>query len=209
MSDKPEGTKLTPAGVFERLLTYADRPWKAAVMIILLIIGGLGWLVYDQRGSIADAVLHKANERAELDSAAFLRDIDKLLRDTRADYGLLLEVHLGDNLIVDRVGIDRDGSRWIPSAGAQQALQPQSSMPLVVQFLSNESVCMDTSLAINDDMRTLDAKGYKRVCIVAVPPILGVSVGALVLAWMQALTPIAEGRAKITMTAAAMKFASW
>jgi hypothetical protein len=208
MSDKPQGG-LTPATVFERLLTFMDKPWKAVVVVVLVIVCGLGYMIYLERGSIADAVLHKVNDRAELNSTAFLRDADKLLRDTRGDYALLIELHLIDNIIIDRVGVDRDGNRWIPSAGAQQALMPESSMPIVVQLLSNDAVCLDVSKTYNDDMKALQAKGYQRVCMVMVPPILGVSVGGLVLAWIQPLLPAAEAKAKLTMTAAAMRFATW
>jgi len=45
--------------------------------------------------------------------------------------------------------------------------------------------------------------------MVMVPPILGVSVGGLVLAWVQPLLPQVEAKAKLTMTASAMKFATW
>jgi hypothetical protein len=166
-------------------------------------------MIYLERGSIADAVLHKVNDRAELNSTAFLRDADKLLRDTRGDYALLVELHIVDNIIIDRVGVDRDGNRWIPSAGAQQALVPESSMPILVQLLGNDAVCLDVSKTFNDDMKALQAKGYQRVCMVLVPPILGVSVGGLVLAWFQPLLPAAEAKAKLTMISAAMRFASW
>jgi len=208
MSDKPQGG-LTPATVFERLLAFMDAPWEAVVVVVLVIVCGLGYMIYLERGSIADAVLHKVNDRAEINSAAFLRDADKLLRDTRGDYALLVELHLIDNIIIDRVGVDRDGNRWIPSSGPQQALVPESSMPIVVQLLSNDAVCLDIGKTFNDDMKMLASKGYERVCMVLVPPILGVSVGALVLAWFQPLTPQAEAKAKIAMIAAAMRFATW
>ena len=209
MSDKPPPKDAVVLGVLDRVLAFMSTPWKAVTMIVLLIIGGLGYLVYLERGTIADAVLHKVNDRAEINSAAFLRDADKLLRDTRGDYALLVELHLIDNIIIDRVGVDRDGNRWIPSAGAQQALMPESSMPIVVQLLANDAVCLDVSKTFNDDMKAMLAKGYQRVCMVMVPPILGVSVGGLILAWFQPLLPAAEAKAKLTMTAAAMRFATW
>jgi hypothetical protein len=206
VSDKPGSQRLL---ILDRLLAFMSVPWKAVTIVVLVVICGAGYLIYLERGTIADAVLHRAHDTAELDSPAFLRDADRLLRDARADYALLLELHLDDNLLIDRVGIDRDGNRWIPSSGAQQALTPQSSMPMVVQFLANEPVCIDTSLALNDDMKAMAEKGYVRVCMVAVPPVLGVMVGGLALAWIQPLSSVAEARAKLTMTAAAMKFATW
>jgi hypothetical protein len=211
MSDKaPEPEeKLTAASVFRGLLAFMDRPWKAIVVIVLLVLGGLGYILYLERGTIADAILHKAHEQAELDSPVFLRDADRLLRDTRADYALLIETNINDNILVDRVGVDRDGNRWIPSSGPQQALLPESSMPLVVKFLNNEVACVNAGEALNEDMKAMAVKGYRRVCLVAVPPILGVAVGGLALAWIQPLQPAAEERAALAMKAAALKFATW
>jgi len=206
-SRKPDAGAIV--GVLDRVLAFMSAPWKAVAMIVLVIICGAGYLIYLERGTIADAVLHRAQETAELDSPVFLRDADRLLRDTRADYALLLELHLTDNIIIDRVGVDRDGNRWIPSSGAQQALVPESSMPIMVRLLANEVVCVDSDRVFNDDMKALAAKGYKRICLVIVPPVLGVSVGGLAVAWFQPLLPATEAKAKLTMIASAMKFATW
>jgi hypothetical protein len=208
-SDTPQPGKLTPATVFERLLTYADKPWKAVVILIAIVICGLGWIVWTERARIADAVLTDAHQHATLNDVAFANDAQRLLRDTRGDMVLLVEIELFDNVMLDRIGIDTDGNRWVPSTGPQPALLPTSSMPFLVKFLANEVVCSDTAEAVNDDARALAAKGYQRICIVAVPPILGVGVGGLVVAWKQALLPAGELRAGYAMKAAAMTFATW
>ena len=209
MSEAPPPSSLTPATVFERLLTYADKPWKAVVILVLVIICGLGWMVWTERARIADVVLTNAHTRAALNDAAFVNAAPQLLRDTRGDIALLVEVEIGDNLMHDRIGIDTDGNRWVPTTGPQQALHPDSSMPFLVKFLANEVVCSDSAEAVNDDARALAAKGYARMCIVAVPPILGVGVGGLVVAWKQPLLPSAEQRAGYVMRAVAMNFATW
>ena len=209
MSDTPPPGKLTPATVFERLLTYADKPWKAIVILIAIVICGLGWIVWTERARIADAVLTDAHKHASLNEAAFINDAAKLLRDTRGDMALLVEIEISDNLMLDRIGIDTDGNRWVPSTGPQQALQPTSSMPLLVKFLANEVVCADTTEAINDDARAMATRGYTRFCMVAVPPILGVGVGGLVVAWKHPLLAASEQRAGYVMKAAAMTFATW
>lgn len=201
--------KLSAATVFERLLTYADKPWKAIVILIAIVICGLGWIVWTERVRIADAVLADVGHRAVLNDLAFIDGAAKLLRDTRADMAMLVELDLGDNLMHDRVGIDTDGNRWIPSTGPQQALVPASSMPILVKFLSNEPVCVDASAAVNEDARAMAAKGYQRLCMVAVPPIIGASVGGLVVAWKLPPLPAAEQRAGYVMRTAAMGFATW
>jgi hypothetical protein len=196
-------------GIIDRLLAFMTSPWKAGAVAVLLIVCGVMYILYIERARIADAVLHKAGERVLIDDHAFLNDAPRLLRDTRSDMVLLVEMDLADNLMTDRVGMDTDGNRWVPSTYPQQALVPASSMPMLVKFLSNEVVCTDTASAVNEDARALAAKGFQRTCLVAVPPILGVLAGGLVVAWKTAPLPAAENRAGYVMKAAAMKFATW
>jgi len=212
MSDnKPQQatTASTAMGVLDRVLAFMTSPWKAMAVVILVIVCGLLYIAYDQRARIADAVLTRAGELARIDDAAFIADAPRLLRDTRSDLVMLVELNVSDNLMTDRVGIDLDGNRWVPSTGPQQALVPESSMPLLVKFLANEVACVDAAHAVNEDTRAMAAKGYQRVCLVAVPPILGVQVGGLIVAWKQPPLPAAELRAGYVMKSAAMKYAAW
>ena len=210
MSDKPPAEeKLSAAGVLDRLLAYASSPWKAGFVLIAIIVCGAGWIVWTERARIADVILTRANQRAVIDEQAFIEGAANLLRQTRGDMALLVSVDLVDNLMTDLVGIDTDGNRWVPIQGPQQALQPASSMPLLVRFLANEVVCFDSSTAINEEAKVFLAKGYHRMCMVSVPPILGVGVGGLVVAWKQAPLPANEQRAGYAMQSAALKFATW
>jgi hypothetical protein len=200
---------MTTVGVLDRLLAYANQPWKAVVILFAVIIFGVGWFVWTERVRIADAVLSVAGQRAVLRDETFTTDAPILLRNTRGDLALLVEVDLNDNIMTDKIGIDQDGNRWLPSTGPQEALRPESSMPLLVQFLNNEVVCADTAKSLNGDATALSSKGYERMCMVSVPPILGIGVGALIIAWKKALPPAAEARADLVMKTAALKFASW
>ena len=142
MSDnKPQqGTAASTAmGVLDRLLAFMTSPWKAVTVIILVIVCGAMYILYIERARIADAVLMRS-VKAEINQDEFIEDAPRLLRDTKADMALLVELQLSDNLMTDRVGIDPDGNRWVPSTYPQQALLPSSSMPLLVQFLSNQVI---------------------------------------------------------------------
>jgi hypothetical protein len=209
VSEPPASEKLSAAGILDRLLAYASSPWKAAVVIIAAIVCGAGWLIWTERVRIADAVLHNANERVELNEAGFIADAPMLLRNTRADFAMLVQIDLNDNLLIDKIGVDADGNRWVPTTGPQQALMVSSSMPRLVKFLNNEVVCTDIEAASFEDAKALAAKGYARACLVSVPPILGVEVGGLIVAWKQAPAPAAEQRADLAMKSAALKYASW
>ena len=120
-----------------------------------------------------------------------------------------MELHLNDNQMQDRAGVDRDGSHWMPHQGPLQALVPDSRMKLILAFLDKDPACTDTNQAVNDDFAELKTQGYTRACLISVPPILGVLVGGLVVAWRLPLTPAAEARATVAMRTAALKFATW
>jgi len=209
MSDNKPQAGQSVLGVLDRVLAFMTSPWKAIAVVVLVIVCGLLYIAYDQRAVIAVAVLVRAGEVARLDDKAFIADAPRLLRDTRSDLVMLVALNVSDNVLTDVVGIDEDGNRWVPSTGPQQALVPESSMPWLVKFLSNEVVCVNTTAAVNEDSRALAAKGYQRSCWLAVPPILGVQVGGLVVAWKQPPLPAAEQRAGYVMKAAAMRYASW
>jgi len=196
-------------GILDRLLAYASTPWKAVVIIILVVIGGAGYLIWHERARLADYVLTRVGTTAALDEAAFVAEAPRLLRETKADFAMLVELNLDDNLMTERVGMDADGNRWIPTIGPQRALEPASSMPILVKFLSNEVACQDTADAVSIDGIALAQRGYVRLCLVAVPPILGINVGALALAWFVALSRVGEDRASIAMKSAALRFATW
>ena len=214
MSDKAPAKPAKPAEptsitILDRVLSYADKPWEAIIILLAIIICGLGWIIWTERARIADYVLNDVAARAALREDTFTADAARLLRDTRGDLALLIELKLGDNLMIDRVGIDRDGNRWIPSTGPQAALLPDSSMPFLVHFLANETVCLDTAAGKSEDIAALAAKGYQRMCMVSIPPILGATLGALVVAWRGPLPPVSEGRIGLVMRSAALSYATW
>ena len=209
MDETPKAPTPVTLGILDRLLAYMDRPWKVVSIAALLILGGIGWVLYEERAEIANAILHEPFTRPVLDVAKFKKGAEKLLRDTKSDVTVLAELDLNENLAVDRVGIDRDGNFWVPIEGPQPALYPDTDMTAVIRFLHNEVVCGDTKGRASADLQALAAAGYPRACFVAVPPVLGTSVGALLVAWRVALSLPAEQRAGIVLTTAAMTFANW
>ena len=196
--------------VLDRLLAFITTPWKAVVLVILLIVCGIGAFVYDQRVRIADAILTNRNEQQPmLQVDRFTKDAGKLLQDTRGDVTVLIAVHLVDNISDDRMGYDRYGHVWIPVDGPRPIISPDGSSALLVKFLRNEVVCVDTISSPNEEAVAMAKEGYMRACIVMVPPVLGVGVGALVVGWKEPLKPELEMRAGYVMSSAAMKFATW
>jgi hypothetical protein len=195
--------------VIDRLLAFMSTPWKAVVVVVLLVVCGLGWLIYDQRAVIADAVLRKPITVATLNTARFVKGVSTLLRETHGDVAVLAELHLTDNVLIDRVGFTRDDVLWVPIEGPQVAIFVGADTALLARFLRQEVVCRDTAESASEELKALAVNGYTRACMVEVPPVLGVGVGALLVAWKAALSPAAEARAGLSMSAEAMKLASW
>lgn len=212
MSDPPAApSKLTPVGILDRLLSFMDKPWKAVAIGVMLVIGGVGYLLYLERAEIANAILRGPTMTPKLSIKAFEMDVDQLLRETRADLAYLAELKIIDNTMIERSGYTRDGHPYVPTPGPSTALTAGTSMNLLVRFLRNEVVCFgigpDSS---QEEQRQLAKQGYVRECVVAVPPILGVQVGLLVVVWREALPIETEQRAaSVAITTAAMKFATW
>ena len=208
MNDKPAAP--SAAGIVASVLGYMDAPWKVVAIVVLLVVCGIGYVLYTERARIADAVLHEPSFRPVLALEPFINGgAELLLRETKGDLAVLAELNLNDNISVDRIGIDRNGVRWVPIEGPQPALYPGSSMQKVITFLQNDVVCANTDEGANEDFHAMYVAGFVRACIVAVPPILGVTVGALVVAWKTAPLAAAEQRAGIALTKAAMTFAKW
>jgi hypothetical protein len=205
----PPGEKLSAAGVLDRVIRFVDAPWKAIALVAFMIVGGAGYIIYSERARIADAVLDGVQSHARFDDDAFIADAPRLLRDVHADLAMLVSVNLRDNLLADRIGITSEGNRWVPTYAPQVALSEASHMPRLVAFLANETVCANAAESYNDDARELTKFGYVRICMIAVPPLLGVSLGGLIVAWKIAPTPSAEQRAHVVIRAAALKYADW
>ena len=195
--------------VLDRLLAFITTPWKAVVLVILLIVCGIGALVYDQRVRIADAILTHPSEQPTLLVDRFNKDVGKLLQVTRGDVALLIELHIVSNLSEDRSGWDRYGHPFLPVEGPQTIISPDGSSALLVKFLRNDVVCLDTAGSPNEEAKAMVKAGYMRACVVMVPPVFGIGIGALIVGWKEALEPSVEERSGYAMSAAAMKFATW
>jgi hypothetical protein len=46
-----------PREIINRLLTYIDAPWKAFAVALLIVVGVLTYIVFEQRAQITAAVL--------------------------------------------------------------------------------------------------------------------------------------------------------
>ena len=172
------------AGLIAALLAGIDKPWKVVGLIALMVVGGAGYLIWDQRTQIAQAML-VGRSKPHLDIPAFVKGAPRLLREARAYGTLLLEVRLADNVGLVRAGLDRDGNTWIPLEGPHALIAEASAVVLIVRFLSNDPTCFDVTPDSPNVEGAAAARRYgiTRMCMIEVPPVQGVLVGALLVCW--------------------------
>jgi hypothetical protein len=198
------------AGIVAALLAGIDRPWKVIGLIALMVVGGAGYLIWDQRTQIAQAML-VGRSKPHLDIPAFVKAVPGMIRETRAYGALLIEMRLADNVGQVRAGLDRDGNTWIPLEGPHALIAETTDVVLIVRFLSNDAVCFDVSAASPNVEGATAARrfGIRHICAIEVPPVAGVLVGAAMLCWQDPPDDVTEGQAKIVLEDAAMRFAVW
>jgi len=198
----------SPRGIVDRVLTFIDRPWKAIVIIILIIVCGTGYLIYLSRAEIATAILQN-KVKPKLDIETFLDEAPRVLRETGADIAVLTEFRLFDNIAISRAGVTRDGSDPHLLEGPHDALTETLDPHLLIRFLRNEVACFALVHVGNAEVQRRLKDGITYGCIVEVPPIVNVSVGGLFLGWKQKPDDETARRTEVIMTDAAFRFAIW
>jgi hypothetical protein len=196
--------------LIDRLLTFLDRPWKAVALLVFLVVMGFGYFLWLERVRIADMVFHSAS-RPQLRIDAFTDDVRHLLASTKADAAVLASINMEGNSGQDVAGFTRDGARWIPVTGEQALFYPGNSMQDIVRLLRNEVVCRDVPATAppGPEWDAQAAAGMTRACLVAVPPIISITVGLLIVSWKQALRPESEAQAVGIIQRSALRYANW
>ena len=197
------------AGLFAALLAFMDRPWKAVALTVLLFVSATGWVLWTERAEIAQAILsHYRLPR--LETGAFHKVAAPLLADTGADLAILVEISLEANLVKNVDGQLRGRPDWRPAPIPRVVFADDSDPKSIVKFIDGDVLCADASKESPVRQRREEAAlGVRRSCMVGVPPILGVLVGALIIGWDTPLEPLAEKAAEAALGAAGMKLAKW
>jgi hypothetical protein len=202
----PEGLA---SGVLDRLLTFIDRPWKVFAIAFLFVIGGFGFVLYQQRTTIVQIVL-RGYVTPHLTISRFTEIAPSLLKATGADMIELMTVDMEANLATPVASLGRDGQPWKVSPLPRSVIDISSNIATVVDFIEGQPSC--ANLSINDAVpqrRDEATLGIQRMCVIAVPPVMGVLVGAMFVGWKQPLEPNNEAAASQILRGEAMRLATW
>jgi hypothetical protein len=197
-----------PAGLLDKVLAYADRPWRVVAFILAVLILGAGYAVWEQRAVIAQHVLRSyVTPTLQLDR--FPGVAQKLLADTGADLAILSKVDLAANLFQNVDGRLVGDPAWRPLARPLPIFSEQTPISLgqIGRLIDGQTVCVDV---VQHDHLYEDALlGMKRTCGAGVPPVSGVLIGALTLSWRTAPGAASEAVYAAELGRQATRLATW
>lgn len=195
-------------GLVDRVLTYVDKPWKIASIAALAVIAIISVTCWEKRAEIAEAVLH-ATVVPRLEPSRFKAVMTPVMNETGADMALLLQIQLSNNVARIVAGRRRGDPNWVPPSGPRPIFGA-ANPDVIVHLLEGAADCGDvTADSPSQTGRDIAALGITRSCLIAVPPVVDVLVGALGIGWHKPPSPQAEAGAKAVLRRAAGKLATW
>lgn len=181
--------KGTAAGIVDRVLGFiGDKPWKAAFVVVLIVLCGFGWVAYEKRDEILEAWLTPS--APELRNDMIPEALDKLITETSADIVQIWAVDLSSNSQWFIAARRHDGERpVIPTPRRLPILVHTSDVRLLVDVMEGHPACADLATTGSPLARRLADRGMTRGCAIPIPPNPETFVGAIYLAWTQENVP--------------------
>lgn len=176
--DRPGGL----SGLLAQLLGYIDRPWKALVIGLLFIVGGVGWALYEKRDELFESWMTPSAPTLKV--ADVPAALDSLASEADADLVQIWAVDLASNTQRFIAARRRDGERpVIPSPRSLPIIVHISDAKALVDVLNGTPVCVEITAQGTPFARRLADRGMKRGCAIPVPPSPDSFVGVIYLAW--------------------------
>jgi hypothetical protein len=180
------------SGLLAQVLAYVDRPWKVAALVVLFLVGGAGWVAYEQRDELIEAWLTPAE--VTLNVGAVPEALDKLVSETQADLVQIWSVDLSANSQRFIAARRRDGERpVIPEPRRLPAIVRASDLKVLADVIAGHPACVaiDTDSASPVAQR-LAQRGMTRGCAIPIPPSPDAFVGVIYMTWTVAPAQSAE-----------------
>jgi hypothetical protein len=170
------------SGYLSQILAYIDKPWKVAAVVVLVLVGGAGWIAYEKRDEIVEAWLTPSAPSLKTDQVP--EGLDKLIAETDADLIQLWATDLSTNSQWFIAARAKGGERpVIPSPRRLPIIVHTSDVRTLVEVLEGRAACTDLAADGSPLQRRLFDRGMKRACAVPVPPTREPVVGLIYLAW--------------------------
>ena len=195
MSDQPPKEKeSTPKqgiyGLIEHVLDFIDRPWKALVILLFIVVIGAGYMFYLKLDQLFVQVFQK-NEPHLVTTID--PDIWKDLGRTETDMIVVVSVNMSEN-VQRLVYASLDGAPWKDMVKEAPAIADVNSYKIVRALVHGRNTCADTS-EISRYAQSLIDHGIKRICIIPIKVRSGPPFGAIYLGWRAPLSENEEATA--------------
>ena len=196
-----------PGGPLDKaldLVKWIDSPFKLFSVILLAVLGLIGYLVYSHQDRLVSSLTHRetmpellADERL----ASLGRD---LIRDLRAETVIIHQVDLAKNARITRIAQSADG-RFSPLEGKKGAFFSGSPARnrAAVAMLNGEVLC-EKFEASSDAGDWLISRGVTYACRGSVPPEAGHMVGYISVGFKTEPRDISAVKSRINQTSSEM-----
>ena len=185
MSEQPP-PKYGASGLLGQVLGYVDRPWKVVAVVALFIVGGAGWVIYEQRDELIEAWLTPS--AATLKTDAVPAALERLVEDSGADLVQIWSMDLSVNSQRFIAARRKDGERAvIPEPRRLPVIVRASDLQVLVDVINGHPACADITLAAPSPVvHRLAERGMHRGCAIPIPPSPEAFVGVIYLTWLKA-----------------------
>jgi len=200
VNEPPPAPPKPPGGPLDKLLDlvkWIDTPFKLATVIILGVLGLVGYIAYENQDKLVGSLTAKDHIPQLVKEDQLLAVSRPLLRDLRAETIVIHEVDLPKNARITRLAMSTEG-RNTSLEGVKGALF--SSSPArnraVVSMINNEILC-EGFQASSDAGDWLVSRGVVYACRASIPPEAGVMIGYVAIGFKQEPRDVAAVRARI------------
>lgn len=170
----------------DKLLAYIDRPWRAIFVLALILVGGIGYTVYENRSDLLRVlVAHGPPAPVSLrsDLGAVLTS---LLITTSADAIGIWAVDLGANRADLNLAQRRNDGAW-PAPEHLQWVTEYTDWTVKTKLFNGEEACGEPAALGGVLASYLATDGMIYACYVPEPPSRSEpTIGVVVLAWRTA-----------------------
>ncbi len=166
------------------VLSYINSPFKLFVVVLLSILGFIGYFVYTHQGVMVGAYL-KSKELPKLDESRFDLAASMLFRETKAETVTIFAV---DPILNKRVLVRayaKDGIRHKILEGANVGLFSgnQANNADVVKLMAGEIPCGQYLRPQSEAGLWYIHQGVRYTCRVSIPPDISQFIGQITVGW--------------------------
>jgi hypothetical protein len=166
------------------VLSYINSPFKLFVVVLLGVLGFIGYFVYTHQGIMVGAYL-KSRELPKLDESRFDLAASMLFRETKAE---IVSIFAVDPILNKRVLVRayaKDGGRQKLLEGANVGLfsGSQANNADVVRLMAGEIPCGQYLRPQSEAGLWYIHQGVRFTCRVSIPPDVSSFIGQITIGW--------------------------